>query len=323
MENKNEQLSAIRIMVAGLIMGMAEVIPGVSGGTVAFVAGIYERLILAINGVSRIPRLLFRGKWQEALVAIDFPFLWKLMLAMALGVVIGVMGITYLLDHYPAVIWGLFFGLVVGSIIYMGRKVVWRDTGAIILMLLAAILAWSIGALGVGAGNEALWYVFVCGSVAIVALVLPGISGSFLLLLMGMYTFIVKDNLKGLLTDFSLDKVAVMLVFAGGCLVGLLSIARVLKWAFDQYTNRTIATLTGFMMGALFQIWPWRNPVLWMNKETGEFTIAKPLVEFKVVKEMLVLPKNYIGEPYLILSIVAMMVGVGIILWMDHIERAK
>jgi putative membrane protein len=301
-------------MISGMIMGMAEVIPGVSGGTVAFVAGIYERLLSAVNGVKKLPGLIKEGRWKDIITELDLPFLVKLGSGMVVGIVVGVLAITHFLESHPPVVWALFFGLILASTVYMAYKVNWRNWECIVFGVIGIVIALGIGFMTMGGGSTSLLFVFFSGMIAIVALVLPGISGSFILLLLGMYTYIVRDQLKGLIVDFSMDKLLVMIVFGMGCLVGLLSIARVLEWAFQKYRSVTIALLTGFMAGAMPKIWPWREATLWMDKATGVVQDTLPSGEYKVIEEVLVNPLDYSAEPFLIPSVVAMIVGIGLIL---------
>ena len=306
--------SALYIVISGMIMGMAEVIPGVSGGTVAFVAGIYERLLSAVNGVKKLPALLRERRWKDMASELDLLFLIKLLMGMAIGIVVGVLAITHFLETHPPVVWALFFGLILASTVYMAYKVNWRNWKVILFGILGVVIALGIGFMTMGGGSTSLSFVFFSGMIAIVALVLPGISGSFILLLLGMYTYIVRDQLKGLIVDFSMDKLLVMVVFGLGCLVGLLSIARALEWAFQKYRSETIALLTGFMAGAMPKIWPWREATLWMEKASGRVLETLPEGEYKVIKEVLVNPVNYSADPFLVPSIVAVIVGVGLIL---------
>jgi len=322
MNSEGNQHNSIHIILSGLVMGMAEVIPGVSGGTVAFVTGIYERLISAISSLRKVPALIAKRRWNDLIQELDLWFLVKLGVGMATGIVIGALVITRFLESHPPVIWALFFGLIIGSIFYMLSKLDIKLTSSWTMCILGILVALGIGMMEMGGGNTSLVFVFVSGMIAIMALVLPGISGSFLLLMMGMYTYIVGDTLKGLLVDFTMDRLVVMMVFAVGCLVGLLTITRGLQWAFDKYKNATFALLTGFMIGALPKIWPWKNPVKWLNKENGEIlTSASVLEDLKVVKEVMVLPDSYLGSPLLLGSILAFLTGLSLLLLFWRLER--
>ncbi|MFK8007962.1 MAG: DUF368 domain-containing protein [Saprospiraceae bacterium] len=303
----------IGLALKGMAMGIAEVIPGVSGGTIAFITGIYEKLINTIKAFS--PSLIgvfqkdgIGGIWEE----INGNFLVALMIGMVGGVVIGVFGVTHLLEEFPQHLWGFFFGLIIASAIYIGRQVSKWGVFEIVGFLLGTAVAYYITIASPASGNEALWFVFLSGMIAISALILPGISGSFILLLMGMYTFILP-KVKEALTTFSTESLIITGVFAMGCLVGLTSISRAISWMFDHYKNTTLAVLTGFMVGSLNKVWPWRNTTQWIDKESGEIlsnieNYATP-DNLKILKEISVSPNNFLGEPHMIPVLILMVVG--------------
>lgn len=304
-------MSRLSLVLKGGAMGVAEVIPGVSGGTIAFVTGIYERLINALRafgpgliGVHRRDGL--QGVWR----ALDGGFLLLLLAGMAVGILVGVFGISWFLERYPPLIWGFFFGLILASILYMARRIGRWGGGEVSLFALGAVLAYSITVLTPASGSEALWFVFVCGAIAISALLLPGISGSFMLLLLGMYQYIIQDTLKGLLVSFSLDKLLTLAVFASGCLVGLMTMSRLLSWTFRRFRSLTLATLTGFLVGSLNKVYPWRNARDWLRDSAGRILMAEDGVTAKkVLAEVNVLPSGYEGDPLVLGVALACLVG--------------
>lgn len=286
-------------ILKGAAMGIAEVIPGVSGGTIAFITGIYEQLLNTIKAFSPSLLVVFKDKgvkgvWEE----IDGVFLTTLLIGMAGGVLVGIFGITFFLENYPILVWAFFFGLIIASAIYIGRQLTHWGAGEIGLLILGAVVAYGITILTPAEGSTSLPLVFVAGAIAISALILPGISGSFILLLMGMYTIIIP-TMKKALTTLDPASLIVAFVFALGCLTGLMTFSRVLSWTFENFRNQTLAILTGFMVGSLNKIWPWRIPDLTLD--TGE--------KIKVITEHNVLPGNYPSEPYLIGAIALMVVG--------------
>ncbi len=294
-------------ILKGAAMGIAEVIPGVSGGTIAFITGIYEQLINTIKafGPSLFTTLKqggLKGVWDE----INGTFLVSLLAGMAIGVVAGVFGITYLLDNYPVLVWAFFFGLIIASAIYIGKQLTHWSAKEIIALIVGAIVAFGITIITPAEGTTSLPIVFISGAIAISALILPGISGSFILLLMGMYTIIVPTLKTALKT---LDPASLLLVgvFACGCIVGLMTFSRVLSWTFKHYKNITLALLTGFMIGSLNKIWPWRIPTAWVKDANGEYLLKDGVR--KVLSEANVLPWNYTEEPYTIAAIVLMILG--------------
>ena len=306
-------MNQLSLILKGMAMGIAEVIPGVSGGTIAFITGIYEKLINTIKAFNFSLLSTFKkdgvaGVWS----AVNGNFLTALLFGMGIGVVAGVFGVTHLIEKYPLHLWGFFFGLIIASAIYIGKQVEKWSGKEIISLLIGTAIAYFITVASPASGNEALWFVFLSGMIAISALILPGISGSFILLLMGMYTFVIP-HVKNAISTFETESLIIMGVFAMGCLVGITTISRVISWMFSNYKNVTLAMLTGFMVGSLNKIYPWRNPLEWVDKETGETLInienySNP-DNLKILKEVSVLPNNYSGDPQLVSVLLLMLVG--------------
>jgi putative membrane protein len=293
--------SQLTLILKGMAMGIAEVIPGVSGGTIAFITGIYERLINTIKTILgpeifkslRHDGLL--GAWKKA----DGLFLTMLLGGMVLGIGVGVFGVTHLLENYPELLWAFFFGLIIASALYIGRQVTKWGAVEIAILVLGVAVAYFITVASPAQGSESLVMVFIAGTIAISALILPGISGSFILLLMGMYTLIIP-TVKDALKTFNPDSLVILVVFALGCLLGLATFSRVLSWTFKNYHNQTLALLTGFMIGSLNKIWPWRNVLEYRTNSKGE---EVPFIEKSV------LPSAYDGDPYVLGVIILMLVG--------------
>ncbi len=304
----------ILIALKGLAMGIAETIPGVSGGTIAFITGIYERLINSIKAFS--PQLLttlrkdgIGAAWDR----INGNFLVSLVIGMFMGIIFGVLVVSHLLDNYPPIIWAFFFGLIISSVIYIARQIEkWRAL-EILGMILSTVLAYWLTMVSPASGTEALWFVFLSGAIAISALILPGISGSFILLIMGMYGVILSAA-KSVLKTFDTTDMLIMAVFSLGCIVGLMTFARVISWTFKNYRSITLAVLTGFMIGSLNKIWPWRNVLSYRENSGGE---QVPFLEQSV------LPNAYDGEPFLILAIVSLVVGFISVFLFEKLGGAK
>jgi len=308
----------ISTILKGAAMGVAEVIPGVSGGTIAFITGIYERLLKCIKAIN--PSLVstfktngFKGVWN----AIDGNFLAFLLGGMLAGVVAGIFGVTYLLENYPTPVWGFFFGLIIASSIYIGKQIPNWDWSKWVGLIAGFLVAFGITIITPAEGSDNLLMVFIAGVIAISALILPGISGSFMLLLMGMYTLIIPA-LKSLLEEQDMSSFTIVFVFAMGCLVGLAGFSRVLTWLLDKYKYTTFAVLTGFMLGSLNKIWPWRNITEVMDKESGVVTklfeakdaLALPPDSFKIISETNVLPMAYdMGNPLTLVTIATILIG--------------
>ncbi len=309
-------------------MGMAEVIPGVSGGTIAFITGIYERLLNCIKSIG--PSLLsafkndgIKGAWQH----IDGNFIVTLLIGMVGGIVVGVFGISHLMIEVPEILWSFFFGLIIASAIYVGRQVNGWGGKEIIALILGIVIAYGITLISPAEGNEALWFVFLSGAIAISALILPGISGSFILLLMGMYMIIipaVKESLK-----LNTDSMLIAFVFGLGCLAGLMTFSRVLSWTFKNYRNTTLALLCGFMLGSLNKIWPWRQVTLTMNKETGELSdkFDRKSDVYKILQEANVSPFEYTEltsyPDYFLFAVLAFIFGFAIVFIMEKLGGEK
>lgn len=314
------------LALRGAAMGMAEVIPGVSGGTIAFITGIYERLINSIKAVG--PSLLgtfkkegIKGVWSS----IDGNFLLFLILGMFGGVVIGLFGISYLLDNFPPVVWAFFFGLILGSVFYIARQITKWTWKEIVMLLVCAGVAYALTTMLPATGSTSYAYIFISGMIAISALVLPGISGSFILLIMGMYTYIVQDTLKAVLSTFALDKIITMVVFAFGCLAGLMSISRILSWTFANYKNITLAALTGFMLGSLNKIWPWRKATQWLRDVNGNIILDEDGLPDKILMTDNISPSAYevaTSLPaFLPFAIIFFFVGIAIVLLMSKADK--
>lgn len=305
------------VALRGLAMGIAEVIPGVSGGTIAFITGIYERLLNAIKGIDlEFFRLLLRFKLPAAFKKIDGLFLLSLLTGMVIGLLLGVFGVTHLLETNPELLWAFFFGLILASVWVIGRLVKKWSPPVILIFILGFSVAFFITWMSPAEGCENLLYVFFCGALAICALILPGISGSFILLLLGMYTTVIPA-VKDFLVEGDVSSLVLLLVFGLGCIFGLLSFVRVMSWLFSNYHNPTLALLTGFMLGSLAKIWPWRNPVAWMDGEGG-IVSALPegarAEEFKLVSESPVFPTEYFTDPQIPGVIVSFCLGMAVVI---------
>lgn len=235
---------------------------------------------------------------------------------------IGVFGVGYLLDHYPSPLWAFFFGLILASSIYIGRQITSWNVLSIGLIILGFAIAFGVTQLTPVEGTINYLWIFFCGFIAISALILPGVSGSFLLLLLGMYT-IVRGSAEDFIRHQSMDSLLVLASFAIGCLVGLLTFARLMSYTFKHYRNQTLALLTGFMLGSLYKIWPWQNPVTYVNKLTGEqvsaASVSLPNDNFKLLVEQNVLPSEFVGDPQLALVILAGITGFIVLFALEYI----
>ncbi len=244
------------LALKGMCMGAADVIPGVSGGTIALVTGIYEDLISALKSldasmVTRLMRLDIKG----SLAGIHIRFLLSLFSGIGIAIISLARLMNFLINHYPVFTWSLFFGLIAASIWVVSKQVALWDlrTGAsLVIGIVAAAFIVNLIPL---ATPEALWFIFLCGIIAICAMILPGISGAFILLILGKYEFITAT----LKNPFLPQHLIIIIVFCLGCVVGLLSFSRLLNYLLNNFRLPTMAFLTGLMIGALPKIWPWKK----------------------------------------------------------------
>lgn len=242
-------IARIILLLKGMAMGGADVIPGVSGGTIALITGIYEELIDSIRSIDTVfVKLLLKFRIRELWGHINGSFLINVLLGILISIFSLAKLITFLLDEYPIHIWSFFFGLILVSVLYVSPKKM--KTSDFIGFTIGAAIAYMITSVVPGETSESLWFVFISGSIAICAMILPGISGSFILLLLGKYDFIlsaVKD----------LD-VLVIAVFGLGCLIGIVMFSKLIYWLLERYKSLTMSVLAGFMLGSLNKIWPWK-----------------------------------------------------------------
>ena len=312
----NSKISKIGLMLRGFAMGIAEVIPGVSGGTIAFISGIYTQLLDAIKAIlSFEPIIAFKKDgWKGLWVKIDGDFMIYLILGMAGGLVLGIFAITHLMESYPIPLWAFFFGLILASTWFIAKQIPVWNVPTMILFTLGAALAYFYTVVSPTNGNEALWFVFISGTIAISALLLPGISGSFILLLLGMYAFVI-GSVKNLLIEFNTGYLLVVGVFATGCLLGLATFSRFLSWLFKIYPNQTLALLTGFMLGSLNKVWPWKIILSWRVNSQGE---EIPFLE-KSVSPF----HSGIDNPQFLLALFLMVLGASLMFIFDRLELKR
>ncbi len=250
------------ITLKGVAMGAADAVPGVSGGTIAFISGIYEELVTTI---SNIKPSLFKTLKNKGLKAFWEQANANFLIALLTGILISFVSFMrlakYLIENHPILIWSFFFGLIIASIIYVGKQIKKWQLSTIVALIFGTVLAYYITTLPSLGTNESAYFLFFAGALAICAMILPGISGSFILVILGAY-----KTLSDALHDFDLKRIV---IFAAGALIGLLSFSHVLKWLFKNYENTTLALLTGFIVGSLNKIWPWKETITVYSKEVG------------------------------------------------------
>ena len=255
------------LALKGMAMGAADVVPGVSGGTIAFIVGIYDELINSIKSINvHSIKLLFTGKIAAFWKAINGNFLCSLLLGIGISVFSLAKLITYLLVHEPVLVWSFFFGLVLASTWFVSKDIKEWNWKTITSFILGALVAYYITVATPAETPTNLFFIFLCGAIAICAMILPGISGSFILVLLGKYFYIME-------AINTLDLV-ILGVFAVGVFLGITSFSHVLSYALKNFRNITLAVLTGFMLGSLNKVWPWKEVVQTYVDSHGE---VKPL----------------------------------------------
>lgn len=303
------------LFLKGMGIGAADVVPGVSGGTIAFISGIYEELIDTISRVNlKTINILFKEGFNPFWKAMNGNFL----VALLAGVVFSILSlskvISYFLENEPIATWSFFFGLVLASIPLVAKKVVNWSGSRYFAFAAGAIIAWLVTGLPPVTEPGALWYLFLSGMIAICAMILPGISGSFILILLGSY-FTILSALNN-------RDITVILVFVAGAITGILAFSKFLKFMFSRFHDLTVATLAGFLLGSLNKIWPWKNVLEWFVKHPGEAKEQKiALIEENVLPGTYA---NLTGEPsQLVLAIIMAVAGVALIYILERLAVKK
>lgn len=267
----------VRLYATGFFMGTADLIPGVSGGTIAFLSGIYEELIYSIKLITgEVVKLVLKGNIAEAIKKVPFAFLMPLGLGLMTALFTLASLLSYLLENHPVYVWSFFFGLVLASTVIVLKRVVKWDVIDIAGFIIAAIGAYIlVGLVPVETPSSPLVY-FLSGAIAICAMILPGISGSFILLLLGKY-----QQVLGAVTNRDF---LTLLIFGSGTIVGIGLFSRVLSWLFAKHHDISVAVLAGFMLGSIRKIWPWKEVI---STRINSHGVEVPLVEQNI------LPSNF------------------------------
>jgi putative membrane protein len=290
----------------GIAMGAADVVPGVSGGTVAFITGIYDELLRSIASIPAAAIMLLRGRVRDAWQAANATFLLILLLGIMTSVLSLARLITYLLVEHPIPVWSFFFGLILVSAHLVAREIQrWNWSRALSFALGGGFAYWITVASPVQLGSDP-FSLFIAGAIAICAMILPGISGSFILVLLGLYSVVL-----GAVKSFDL---ALLAVFAAGCLVGLVSFASLLRWLLVRWRDLSLAFLTGLMLGSLNKIWPWKETLTWRTDRHGE---QLPLLQSNLLPERFAEISGQ--DPQLLLAIALAVGGVLLVLSLEWV----
>lgn len=296
----------VNVFIKGMGMGAADVVPGVSGGTIAFITGIYDELLDSIKSINpHAVKVLFKEGPVSFWQFINGNFLVTLIAGIALSFLSLAHLITYLLDAFPLMIWSFFFGLVVASGIHIAKEINFTCILSVVMMFFGAAIAYLITSSQPVQIEPSHLKIFAAGAIAICAMILPGISGSFILVLLGLYGFII-ESVKAL-------DVEVIVIFLSGCVTGLLSFVHLLSWLLKKYRSISIALLTGFLFGSLNALWPWKRVIEYYQASKG----LKPLLQENI------LPAQYVavtGQDAMLLPCLFMMfVGVALVLGLEKI----
>ncbi|MCX7996270.1 MAG: DUF368 domain-containing protein [Patescibacteria group bacterium] len=296
--------SSLRIFFTGFGMGTADLVPGVSGGTIAFIFGIYETLINTIKHLTGpVLQLILRGKLIQAFREIPFGFIIPLATGLFAAIFTLSKLIAWLLTEHPVFLWSFFFGLVLASIVIVAKRVGhWSAANILACIVSATGTYFLVGAVPVETPNTLPW-IFGSGAMAIIAMILPGISGSFILLILGKYSQILAAvNNRDFIT---------LLVFIAGCAVGIGVFSRALSFLFKHYHDVTIAILTGFLVGSLRKVWPWKEAIITRVNSHGEVV---PVVERNLLPAI---------EPATFAALALILAGVGLMAYFQRFESSK
>ncbi len=293
------------IVLRGFLMGASDVVPGVSGGTMAFILGIYEELIDAIKSIDfTVFRLILSLKFKEALDIVPWKFLLSVLTGILLAIFSLAKGLEWLLENKPVLLWSFFFGLVLASVLMVSKRITRWHFGTVAAVLLAALGAYWLVGLVPTETPTAPWFIFLSGAIAICAMILPGISGSFILVLLGKYQYILGAvNRHDFIT---------LGIFAVGAGLGIITFAQFLSWLFKRYHNLTIAMLTGLMLGSLRKVWPWKETLSSIVDRHGNLI---------PVAQVNVLPSAFTAEVWYAIALAVL--GFAIVFAMENIAARQ
>ena len=300
-------------------MGAADVVPGVSGGTIAFISGIYQELIDSIDNISfSVLKGVRKNGIKATWAAINGNFLVALVIGIGISILTFSKIITHLLESQPILVWSFFFGLVLASIAYIWKEITEWSFKAIIALLIGVAISYYITIARPAESPESFPYLFISGFLAIIAMILPGVSGAFILLLMGSYQTVIgtinqfREGISSLNFEVIGQALLKLMTFALGAIIGLKLFSKILKWMFENYKNTTLALLIGFMIGSLNKIWPWKEVLETRTNSHGEVV---PFIERSI------LPQNFDGNPQILTAIIMLVCGFMLIFGLEKIAN--
>lgn len=319
--SNNPRAKKITLFFKGFAMGIADIIPGVSGGTIAFITGIYEELVATIHNFNlKFFTVLRKEGFVAAWRLYNLSFLLTLILGIVTGFLLLARWVTYLLENHPVLIYSFIFGLVAFSVLFVSKQIKKWNFINLAGILIFMVLGYAITVIEPGRAPDSYWYLFFSGAIAIIAMILPGISGSFILILLGSYIAVLttlNDFTQSIINrDFAvlITSLLKLLVFVGGILVGIKIFSGILTWLFSKHKDLVLAILTGLMIGAMNKIWPWKITLSTYTNSKGE---EIPLLEKSV------LPQSYPGEPQIFWAMLLALAGFLFIFLIEKIAVSK
>ena len=290
-------------------MGAADIVPGVSGGSIALITGIYAELLNSINSFNgQNLKLLLNFKIAEFYKTVNGNFLLSLLLGIMTSIFTMSKLITYLMSEHPIPLWSFFCGLILISSFLILKDIKGWNLGVILALIVGTAFAYFVTELPPTTSPDALWFTFVSGAIAICAMILPGISGSFILLILGKYEQILKAVTE---KDF-----LTLAVFALGCIVGILAFSRVVSWLLKKYHALTIGLLAGFMLGSMNELWPWKLVLSYRTSSSGE---QKPFLTENISPTAFLEQTGV--EPQILLAVIAFLVGIGLVVGIERLAN--
>ena len=304
---------SISLIFKGIGMGAANVIPGVSGGTIALITGIFEKLINSIKSFDlKAGRLILKGDFNGFFSRVNMGFLLSVFFGIFISILTLAKILGYLFENYPVYIWAYFFGLILASVYFVGRRIEKVNIWVVITFFVGTLIAVLLSVLSPATENTRIYYLTLCGVVAICSMILPGLSGSFVLILMGNYELIFIQAVN----EFDMG---ILIPVGVGAVIGLLAFSHILSWIFKRYKDQTISLLTGFILGSLSILWPWKNEVYQTNP-FGEI-LLKSGGDPVVIGYEKYLPQQFDSE--VIISILLMITGIITIWGIERYAKVK
>jgi putative membrane protein len=307
----------IIITLKGLAMGAADIVPGVSGGTIAFISGIYQELIDSINKVNlSVFKTLKREGVKAAWHQINGSFLLALLTGIGISVLTFSKVITHLLETQPILVWSFFFGLIIASITLIWKEISNLKLIDVLFLLIGITVSYYTTIARPVSSPDSYWYIFLSGFIAIIAMILPGISGAFILLLMGSYETVIgtvnqfRDGITSANSEILTQAFLKLSLFAIGAIIGLKSFSKILHWMFANHKNTTLTLLIGFMIGSLNKVWPWKQVIETRINNHGKVV---PFLEKSIF------PQNFDGQSQIVMAIILAVLGFLVIFTMEKI----